>query len=147
MGYESYVEGWAYGAKLVPQLEKMGFVVTQDGYLDAPDNSATGVHVNPLRDDLLIGDEAWETAYGFEALIEALHRVEGLEEAEFCVVGEEGERDIIAFRDGKWYVLLPLEVCVEEEKVEEAREQVLRALSPYALRGPIPEYSIRLHTS
>lgn len=137
MGYESFVEGRASGEGLVSQLLEAGFTL-EDGDLVSPDGSLTGVHIT--GPDTLEGNAEWHTCYGFEALIEALHRVRGLDEVELSVVGEEGERDIYVYRFGRWYVLLSLEVCVEESRLGEARETALKALKPFLLPGPSPEF-------
>jgi len=72
-------------------------------------------------------------AYGFDELVEALHRVEELGAAYLERQGEEGEHQRHVYFGGRWYRLLTVEACVEEDTAETARALALEALAPYAL--------------
>lgn len=131
MGYESYVEGTARGKNLVEQLLQMGFAI--DGAdIRAPNRHYTGLKV--VDEQAIAGTEEWGPAYGFDELVEALHRVEDLAHAHLIYEGEEGDDcNEHIFFGGRWYSLLQVEVCVEEGTHAAAREAAMQALAPFAL--------------
>ena len=130
MGYESFVEGKARGKKLVEQLQQMGFVL-DDGDIRTPQRYLTGLVV--VDEETIAGTQEWAAAYGFDELVEALHHVEELGAAYLECRGEEGERQRHVYFGGRWYRLLTIEACVEEDAIEAARAVALEALAPYAL--------------
>lgn len=121
MGYGSYISGQARGQDLVEQLLARGFSKDNDGELFSPAGEYTGVFAkNPSTVEAC---EDWRTAHGFASLVQALHEVEGLEEAWLERQGEDPDDKEGCLFDGDWHVL----VSVEEYVLEDQREQAVRA--------------------
>lgn len=114
MGYDSYVCGSAKGQNLVSQLLTQGF--QQDGQeIDSPTGYFTGAVV--VNDETIDGMEEWRHCYDFDDLIQALHRVEGLEAVDFYREGESSD---------------DVEGYVREDQTAAAEEVVESAVARFA---------------
>lgn len=130
MGYDSYVSGSAKGKNLVPQLLAQG--LQQD---DQELNSTTGCFTGAIvvDDDTITGIEEWRHCYDFGDLIQALHRVEGLEAVGFYREGESND-DVEGYRyvNGCWYSLIRIDLYVQEAQTAAAEEAIGKAVAPFA---------------
>lgn len=132
MGYQSYVQGKARGKNLASQLARMGFTAEENGEIRDPNGHYTGIKV--IDEETIGGIEDWSSAYGFDELIGALHRVKDLAHANLVREGQDGnDYQQHVYHNGRWYKWLQVELCVEEEAERTAREAALQALAPFAL--------------
>ncbi len=132
MPSHNYVCGTVRGPALVQQLLAQGFQQDEHGHLNTADGRFTGVVV--VDEHQLEGEEDDCKCPGWDELIEALHEIPALGQADLCREGgEPGDVEAYRYCAGSWYQLLQAEYYVREGTEEAALEAVAAALEPFRI--------------